>query len=287
MTESRGSAQSLVETPLGAAAVSREGKGTPVLLVHSLLTDSGAWDYVAPTIAARHAVYRLSLPGFGASPALAPSGERLTIAGLADFVAGAIEAAVIPPEVVVIGNGLGGFVVVALAARHPQTIGGLIAANCGAAFPDEARDAFGSMAQSVERDGMAGVVDVAVRRIFTPAYLETHPDAADQRRDVLLGVDPAMFAAFARALADLDLGPELPSIAVPTLIVAGSDDQTTPPAMARALREGIPNAQLATVSGVGHCPPLEKPPGFLAAITPFLEERVVHAVPQATDGRGP
>lgn len=134
---------------------------------------------------------------------------------------------------------------------------------------------------------MAGVVDVAVRRIFTPAYLEAHSGAVEERRGVLLGVDPTMFAAFARALAQLDLGPQLASIKTPTLVVAGSDDQTTPPAMARDLSEGIPNAKLGTVSGVGHCPPLEQPAPFLTAIEPFLKERAEQAAPPAAAGRSP
>ena len=184
-----------------------------------------------------------------------------------------MDAADVEPGAVVVGNGLGGFVVVALSLQHCERIGGLVAANCGAAFPDDRREAFETMARRAESEGMAGVVDLAVRRIFTPAYLDAHPQAIDERRAVLLGVDPGAFAAAARALAVLDLRPQLAAISTPTLVLAGGADETTPPFMATELAGGIPAATLQEIADCGHCPPLERPDGFLAAVEPFLAGR--------------
>lgn len=263
----------LVDTPVGTAEVTREGQGPAVVLVHSLLTDAHAYDLVAPALAARSTVFRVSLPGFGASPPVFPSDHALTVADLADFVAAAMDAADVEPDAVVVGNGLGGFVAVALSLRHGKRIGGLVAANCGATFPDDRRGAFETMAGRVEEEGMAGVVDLAVRRIFTPAYLDAHPQAIEERRAVLLRVEAGAFAAAARALAALDLRPQLASISTPTLVLAGGADETTPPSMATALAGGIPAARLHEIADCGHCPPLERPDDFLAAVEPFLRAR--------------
>lgn len=262
----------LVNTPLGSAEVTREGQGPPLVLVHSLLTDAHAYDPVAPALATGHTVYRVSLPGFGASPPGSGGAGPRTVADLADFVVAAMDAAGVGPGAVVVGNGLGGFVVVLLALRHSQRIGGLVAANCGATFPAERQGAFETMARLVEERGMAGVVDVAVQRIFTPAYLEAHPQAIDERRATLLSIDARAFAAAARALALLDLRPQLDAISVPTLVIAGADDQTTPPFMAAELADGIDGAGLQEIANCGHCPPLERPQEFLAALEPFLAQ---------------
>lgn len=62
--------------------------------------------------------------------------------------------------------------------------------------------------------------------------------------------------------------PVLPD--VPTLVLCGSLDQTTPPALARALATAIPGASYQEISGSGHCPMLEQPDALVAAMERFL-----------------
>ncbi|HZA65832.1 MAG TPA: alpha/beta fold hydrolase [Geminicoccaceae bacterium] len=73
-----------------------------------------------------------------------------------------------------------------------------------------------------------------------------------------------------RALAALDLSAELARIANPTLIVVGAEDQATPPALGRALANRLANATLVELPGLGHCPHIQDPDAFVAAIAPFL-----------------
>src|SRR5947208_13287209 len=51
----------------------------------------------------------------------------------------------------------------------------------------------------------------------------------------------------------------LRQIRVPTLVLAGSEDQISPPAGARAMAALIPNAQFHVVPAAGHLAPLEQP----------------------------
>ena len=252
----------------------REGEGPPLVLVHSLLTDAQAFDLVVPVLARRSTVYRVSLPGFGSSPPLTVSTP--SIHDLADYVAKAMEALGVGPEATICGNGLGGFVAVAMAIRHGESLGGLIPANCGAAFPEERRGAFETMSRLVEEGGMEAVADVAVRRIFPAAYLESHPHAIDERRAALARIDSGAFAAAAGALARMDLRTELGAIRTPTLVVGGAADETTPASMAEELAAGIEGAQLVLLPGCGHCPQLERPDAFLEVVEPFLSGLRAH-----------
>ncbi len=261
-----------IELKHGQIEVNREGDGPPLVLIHSLLTDAHAFDAVVPGLARTHTVYRVSLPGFGGSTALCSNGSGPSIEDLADCVAATMDALGCGPEPTVLGNGLGASVSVALAIRHGERVGALIPANGGATFPPERRAAFGTMSRLVAEGGMRAVVDVAVRRIFPPAYLQAHPHVFDERRKVLERVDPGAFAAACRALAAMDLRPGLALIRNPTLVVAGEADETTPVEMAEELAAGIAGAQLAILPGCGHCPPLEQPDAFLAALEPFLSE---------------
>ena len=110
----------------------------------------------------------------------------------------------------------------------------------------------------------------AVGRLFPDDWLAAHPRAAAERREVLLRMNVPSFAAACRALAKVDLRPELPRIKNPTLVVVGSLDAATPPALAHELASGIPGARLVELPGCGHCPPLQQPREFVAAIAPFL-----------------
>lgn len=249
--------------------IDREGTGPPLVLVHSLLTDARAFDQVAPRLAAHFELHRVWLPGFGDSEPL-PEGSP-TLFDIADALTGALEAAgVTGPEVAVLGNGFGSFVCVALAATRGELFGPLIVANGGAAFSPERRAAFTTMSDLVSNSGMEAVVEVAVRRIFTAEYLEAHPEAIEERRAVLLEIDPGSFAASCRALRDMDLRPQLGDIGNATLVIAGGADATTPPEMGAELAAGVQGAEFVTIDGCGHCPPLESPEAFCAAVEDFL-----------------
>lgn len=238
----------------------QQGDGPHLLLVHSLLTELRVFDVMLPELAAARRTTRINLPGFGAS-----SPVRLgSVADHADHVARVMDALALPKDTTVFGNGFGAFVVLELAVRHGARFGRLIVADTLAAFPEPARAPFRGMAERVSKDGMAAVLDTAIGRMFPPAFAERHPEVIAARKAALGAVDPHCFARACLALASLDLSDNAKKIANPTLVMCGALDQTTPPALARALAEKIPGARYVEIPGSGHCPMLEQP-AFLAS----------------------
>lgn len=126
------------------------------------------------------------------------------------------------------------------------------------------------MSELASNQGMKAVVDVAVRRIFPEPYLEAHPEVIGERRAVLEAVDPEAFGAACRALAVLDLRPQLGDVKNRTLVIAGAEDATTPPEMSEDLVAGISSARLTVIPECGHCPQLQAPSSLLATIEGFL-----------------
>jgi 3-oxoadipate enol-lactonase/4-carboxymuconolactone decarboxylase len=57
----------------------------------------------------------------------------------------------------------------------------------------------------------------------------------------------------------MDLRDDLARIAVPTLVVAGENDQATPPEQSRAMAAAIPHAQLVVIPGAPHLASVEQP----------------------------
>lgn len=245
----------------------QRGEGGDLVLLHSLLTELTVFDAVLPALAAKRRVTRINLPGFGASAPVALD----SVADHADHVARVMQALRLPQATAVFGNGFGAFVALELAARHGARFGALIVADTLAAFPEPARAPFRAMAERVRAGGMPGVLDAAIARMFPPAFSEKNPHVVEQRKTALGAVDPACFARACLALAGLDLTPRLGKIGNPTLVLCGELDQTTPPALARALAQAIRGAKYSEIPGSGHCPMLEQPELLVGRITGFLD----------------
>ena len=73
------------------------------------------------------------------------------------------------------------------------------------------------------------------------------------------------------SMADTDHRSELCTIAVPTLVLVGSDDVITPPHRSEELADGIPVAELGIVADAGHLANQEQPTEFNAFVRRFLE----------------
>ncbi len=251
----------------GALTAVRTGAGRDMVLLHSLLADRRAFDPVLPALAEKHRVTLINLPGF--------EGSQPAMLALMDAYVAAIEDGfdefAIGKDAVLLGNGFGGTVALAFALAHPERIAKLVLSDAAACFPPEGRQAFALMAQKVADSGLGAVAEIAAKRVHSPDYLAAHPEAIDERKQVLLGIDPRAFQAACRILQETDLTPLLHHLRVPTLVVCGELDQATPPALNKVIANKVPAARYVELPGCGHCPPLEQPEAFLAAIKGFVE----------------
>lgn len=244
---------------------SQSGEGPPLVLLHSLLSDRASFDAIVPELSKSFRVVVPELPGFGQSEAVNGG-----LAAVADRMAGAIDDCADGEDVVVLGNGYGGFVTLQMAIRHPNIARKLILADCGAAFSEGGREAFSAMAAVSRAKGLAAITDVAMRRLFAPEFQQAHPDLMRDRREAFLRTNPEVFRAACEALAELDLRGELKQVKVPVLVLVGEHDEATPPPMSHEIAAGLPQARLKIIPGCAHVPQLQAPAAFLAAIGDFL-----------------
>ncbi len=142
--------------------------------------------------------------------------------------------------------------------------------DAAACFPPEGRQQFAVMAQKVAEFGLGAVAEIAAKRVYSPAYLAAHPEKIEERKQVLLGIDPRAFQAACRVLQETDLVPLLSHLRVPTLVVCGELDQATPPQLNKEIADKVAGAKYIELPGCGHCPPLEQPEAFVKAIGEFV-----------------
>ncbi|WP_108646230.1 alpha/beta fold hydrolase [Polynucleobacter rarus] len=242
------------------------GAGPSIVLFHSLLADQTSFDKVLPNLAKDHQVIVLSLPGFESSSFVGGS-----LDAIADQIGGALKTLNLSPAPIFLGNGYGGFVALNTAIRHPALVSKLILADCGACFTEPGRAAFRGMSENAKNKGLTAIADVAMRRLFAPAYQEQHPELIAQRKERFLSIDMETFHGACNALATMDLRPLVKDLQIPALVLCGELDEATPPAMSEELANLLPKASLNILPGLAHVPQLQDPEAFYAAIQDFIK----------------
>lgn len=83
-------------------------------------------------------------------------------------------------------------------------------------------------------------------------------------------LDPIVILTMAESMRTHSAADLLPEIAVPTLIVSGTQDTFTPPSVAKRKHDEIPDSEHVVIERAGHGAIIEKPTEVNAAIRDFL-----------------
>ncbi|TMD97118.1 MAG: alpha/beta fold hydrolase, partial [Chloroflexi bacterium] len=221
-------------TLIGGLHVSRRGSGPPIVLTHGFATSAEVWDAQVEALAARHTVVTWDLRGHGRSaPYPGPYTREAALADLATVLDSAGEPALL------VGHSVGGYLSLAHALLHPDTVAALAVLSAGPGFRNrERRAAYNRSVETVaERCGFSReVAEVAVQH------------------DSLV-IDG------------------LGGITCPTAVIVGADDWHVYVAGSRHLAANLPDARLVEVTGAGHDVHRERPEA-VAAVLAELADRV-------------
>jgi 3-oxoadipate enol-lactonase len=108
-----------------------------------------------------------------------------------------------------------------------------------------------------------------LQRWFTADFRERAPQEVARIGAMIERTSLNGFVGCAAALRDLDQLELLPRIAVPTLVIAGAQDQAAPPALGAQIRDAIPGARLAILPAAHQCA-VEVPDAFCEAWSGFV-----------------
>ena len=239
-----------------------------LVLSHSLGCDHSMWEPQMAALLDHFQVLRYDTRGHGASavPAADAALEQLgqDVLGLADRLALKTFA--------FCGLSVGGAVGQWLAINAPQRLTRLVLANTSPKFGTP--DLWDARIKAVREGGMQAIVDAIMQRFFSPDKQES--TSAQSTRAVLLGTDPQGYAACCAALRDADTRVALSKISVPTLVIGGDKDPSTPwDGNGSILARDIPRAKAFHLQ-TAHLSNLEQPREFTTAMLDFLLDRLAH-----------
>jgi 3-oxoadipate enol-lactonase/4-carboxymuconolactone decarboxylase len=220
------------------------------------------WEPQVPGLLPYFQILRYDIRGHGASDA--PSGGY-TIERLGQDALSLADSLGIG-EFAFCGISLGGAIGQWLASNAPARLSKLILANTSPQFGSPAN--WETRRTTVLEDGTAAIADMAMSRFFSPQTLGS-PEASSVR-SILLGTDRIGYAGCCAALRDFNHVAHLPQIQVPTLVIGGDRDVSTPwPGNGEILAREIPKASAVQLPAA-HLSNLERPRSFLAALLDFL-----------------
>jgi pimeloyl-ACP methyl ester carboxylesterase len=253
-------------------AVHDTGDGPAVLMLHAFPLDASQWDHQVAALSGAHRCLRPDMWGCGHSPP-PPADAVPSLDGVAASLLAWLDAKDVE-RFAVMGSSLGGYLAFALWRAAPKRITAMVLAGTrSGADTEERRREREEQARHVLADGSVDdVVDAMVPRLVAADHdNETHlidPLIGRIRRCTPAGIAWALRAMAARP----DSTALLPSIGVPTLVVAGSGDRVIPPEESRALAARIPDATLLEMHRSGHLPNLEEYAAFNEAVGGFLHQ---------------
>jgi 3-oxoadipate enol-lactonase len=245
------------------------GGKVPLVLIHGFPFSSQIWQGVKGGLEDAAEVYTPDLPGFGGADKLNKDVSP-SIEAYADSVAKWVRKEGIG-GIVLSGHSMGGYVALAFARKYGTMLRGLLLI-CTRPGPDteQAREGRYKLAGAVEERGPQAVVDAMHPKLFADGADE---GAREQAKENMLSQKKGAIVAALHAMAGRpDSTPQLREIAVPTLILTGSEDAIIPAPEAEMMGRLIPNSRHSAIEGAGHMPMLEKPDKFVKVVRSFLAD---------------
>lgn len=174
---------------------------------------------------------------------------------------------------VLLGLSLGGYVAFEIMRQAPERVAGLVLMDT-TARPDTPE-------ASAKREALIKLAETdldAVTEQLLP--LLSHPDRMNLPavrgliQSMASGLGKEVFARQQRAIMGRpDSRPMLKSIACPTLVICGQDDQITPPELAKEIADGIKHARLELIPECGHLATLDQPELVCALLLDWIKDK--------------
>ncbi|GAB2452235.1 alpha/beta fold hydrolase [Nocardia tengchongensis] len=266
-----------IDTVLGTLRVRVTGSGDDTIVMWpSLLMDHSLWDAQVAHFSTRYTTIAVDPPGHGASSRLT---RLFSLDECADCVVQVLDACDVA-RTHFIGNSWGAMVGATLAARHPDRVRCSVLMNGTASVASRSQrirfDALLVMAR-ILRGIHPPLTGAVVKAFLGPTSIATRPEVvryviATARANDITSVAPAVRSVVCQREDQRQL---LKSVRTPTLVIAGQQDATFPPAETAEMAAAIPGAEYVLLHDAAHLAALEVPDVVNSLIDDFLHRHSV------------
>jgi 3-oxoadipate enol-lactonase len=229
------------------------GPGPAVVLSHSLFFDRTMFAAQVAEFGRRFRVVTYDHRGQGAS-ARSPHVDMDTLAN----DAGALITALDLGQAHVVGNSMGGFVALRLAARRPELVRSAVVLS-SSADEEEQVENFEALLEHARTAGLTEAVDALLYTMFGDTTLAKRVAVRERWRRHFAALDDAVLTAAQAVIGRKAVLGELAGCTVPLLVLSGAEDHAYPPEFSQRIADTAANAQHVTLRGAGHSLAVEQP----------------------------
>lgn len=250
-----------------ALAGSRDGE--PLLMIHGLGADTRGWVMQQRALSSRYRLVMVDNRGVGRSDR--PEGPYDLEVMAADALAVLDHAGYGSAHVV--GASMGGILSQIVAVRAPERVRSLTLACTACHHYSWRRELLAKWADQAQAYGMREFVRRNLQWMVGPRSLRRTWPAMAVLGPLAFNVPVASFVAQIQAILSMEdeVRAELSSIAVPTLVMCGSQDVLTTQGDSEEIASHIPGAELAVVRGGAHLFMVEQAGAFNRTLRDFLD----------------
>lgn len=244
------------------------GAGPDVVLLHPTPLDHTFWLPVADRLSAD---YRVTMPDLRAHGQSEHGGAELSIERFGQDIVRLLDEAGIE-KAIFGGCSIGSYVLYELWRRIPSRIKAL-AFCCGKpqGDSDQARANRERNIERIRKEGVTWFLDHSLEMLASASFRQREPAQAAKLRAMMNPVSSDAVIAVQKALmARPDSLSTLPTITVPVLALAGSDDVASTPREMKAIPDRIPGAEYHLLLGAGHFAPYEDPETTASILRKFF-----------------
>ena len=251
------------------------GSGTPVVFVHEFAGDYRSWEAQVRCFSRRFRCITYNARGYPPSDVPEDAAAYSQDIAVADLL-GVLDHLGLETAHIV-GFSMGGFAALIFGLRHPERARSLVVGGCGYGS-DADRSKFERdvdlVADRMEKDGMEKVADFYARGPTRVQFEDKDPRGWQEFYQQLqasssIGHANTMRGVQKKRPSVPQLEPELKTLRVPTLVIAGDEDE---PCLEPGLfmKRTIPSAALVVMPNCGHTINLEDPDAFNAHLATFF-----------------
>jgi 3-oxoadipate enol-lactonase len=241
---------------------------TPIVLIHGFPFNSDMWRPQIDLLKTTFRVITYDVRGHGRSEV---GDGQYTLEMFVDDLIGLLDYLQLE-KVVLCGLSMGGYIVLRAVERNPERCRALILCDTTSnADSNEAKLRRAASIKAIKSTGVKPYAEEFTKAVLSPHTFLKRSDVAETVRSMiesssLIGICGALLALVART----ETTSSLHQIGVPTLILVGEQDKTTPPELSEKMHQLIPNSELRIVSNAAHLSNLENSEEFNSHLLNFL-----------------
>lgn len=248
-----------------------------ILLVHGFGCDQSMWRLLTPSLAPRFRLVLLDLVGSGGSDLAAYDRTRHgSLHGHAEDLLDVV-AAVGAERPIYFGHSVSAMIGLLADLKSPGRFAAHVMVGPSPCYVNDG-DYVGGF-ERADIDAMLETLEgnyLAWSSTMAPAIMgaSDQPELGVELTNAFCRTDPEIARHFARVTFLSDHRADLPRLQTPTLILQSSEDLIAPRQVGEYMARVMPDATLALIDNVGHCPHMSAPSASSAAIDAFLGARL-------------